>query len=144
MIVYQLACDEGHFFEGWFASSEACASQAAAGRLSCPTCSSPRIRKLPSAPHVRGSAEPPSGPGAPAGAPALQQKALLALRKFILSNTEDVGLRFAEVARRIYYDEEKARGIRGRATVEQAAELQEEGIPALAIAPGILPAEDVH
>ena len=25
MIVYQLGCPNGHYFEGWFASAEACA-----------------------------------------------------------------------------------------------------------------------
>ena len=55
MIVYQLACDRGHHFEGWFASAEACEKQAASGQIECPSCSSAEVRKLPSAPHVRTS-----------------------------------------------------------------------------------------
>jgi hypothetical protein len=143
MIVYQLACGEGHFFEGWFASAEACERQAAAGQLSCPSCSSARIRKLPSAPYVKapagGEARPPAQEQA-----ALRRKAIVALRTLILANTEDVGRRFPEVARRIHYGEEQARGIRGRATAAEAAELAEEGIATVAVSAEVLPTEEVH
>jgi hypothetical protein len=144
MIVYQLACGQGHFFEGWFASSEACDQQAAAGRLQCPTCSTADVRKLPAAPYVKGS----SGSGAVAAAAADQARlragALQALRTFIVTNTEDVGRKFAEVARRMHYQEEKARNIRGQVTAEEAAELHEEGVPAFAISPEVIPSEEVH
>ena len=46
----------------------------------------------------------------------------------VLSNTEDVGARFSEEARRIHYGESEQRGIRGQATAEQRAELADEGI----------------
>jgi hypothetical protein len=142
MIVYQLACGAWHFFEGWFASAEACDREAAAGRISCPACSSVEIRKLPSAPYVKvsGTAQRP----ARAEQAALRGKALRALRKLILANTEDVGPRFAEVARRIHYGEEEARGIRGRATAAEATELAEEGIAAIAVSAEVFPAEEIH
>ncbi len=143
MIVYQLACGQGHFFEGWFASAQACEKQAAAGRLSCPACASIEIRKLPSAPYVKASAPAASQRPDPGGAEA-RAKALATLRKYILANTEDVGRRFAEVARRIHYGEEEARGIRGRASTEEALELAEEGISALALAAEVLPPEEIH
>lgn len=139
MIVYQLACPQDHFFEGWFASAAACEKQAAEGHLSCPTCASVEVRKLPAAPYVKGSA-----PEAPAVAPELRAKVIAALRKHLLANTEDVGRQFAEVARRIHYQEEKARAIRGQATVDEALGLHEEGIEAYAIAPGVLPPENTH
>jgi hypothetical protein len=75
---------------------------------------------------------------------ALRGKALGALRKFILANTEDVGRRFAEVARRMHYGEEESRGIRGQATIGEAAELAEEGIPAVAVSAEVLPTEEMH
>jgi hypothetical protein len=143
MIVYQLGCGEGHFFEGWFASAEACDRQAQTGQLQCPTCSSAEIRKLPSAPHVHTS----GGEGAaatPADEAAVRGAALKALRTFILANTENVGRKFAEVARRIHYQEEEARGIRGQVTPEEAAELHEEGVQALAVSPDVIPSEEVH
>src|ERR1700694_1742571 len=116
MIVYPLACGEGHFCGGWFASSEACDQQAAAGRLQCPTCSTADVRKLPAAPYVKGS----SGSGAVAADDQARLRAggLQALRTFIVTNTEDVGRKFAEVARRMHYQEEKARNIRGQVTAE--------------------------
>ena len=144
MIVYQLACGRGHFFEGWFASAEACEKQAEAGQLQCPSCSSADVRKLPSAPHVHTS----SGEAAPAAQlrPEAQVKreALLALRKYILSNTENVGREFAEVARRIHYEEEEARGIRGQVTAEEAEELREEGVPAYSVPAELIPSEEIH
>lgn len=48
--------------------------------------------------------------------------------RHVLANTEDVGPRFAEEARRIHYGEVDARGIRGEATPAQAKALREEGI----------------
>lgn len=142
MIVYQLACGHGHFFEGWFASAEACDKQSAAGQLQCPTCSSAQVRKLPSAPHVHtsGSASPPP----PLAGDAVRAQSLQLLRKFILANTEDVGRRFAEIARRIHYQEEDARGIRGQVTHEEAQELHEEGVETLSVSPDLIPNEEVH
>lgn len=141
MIVYPLACGEGHFFEGWFASAEACEKQAAAGQLSCPACSSAEIRKLPSAPYVKGSGVSPMPEAKEAAARA---KALQALRGFLLAHTENVGRRFPEVARRMHYGEEEARAIRGQATPAEAAELHEEGISAYVVSPEVLPGEEVH
>ena len=146
MIVYQLGCSEGHFFEGWFASSEACEQQTAAGHLQCPTCASLEVRKLPSAPYVKGSNAPaaePSGALSPDDA-KLRRRAIAELREFLLANTDDVGKRFAEVARRIHYKEEQARNIRGRVSSDEAVELHEEGIEAYAIPGDILPSEEIH
>lgn len=146
MIVYQLACKQGHFFEGWFASSEACERQTAAGQLQCPTCSSPEVRKLPSAPYVKGkheSAAAESRTSAHDDA-QLRRQAVAALRTFLLTHTDDVGRKFAEVARRIHYREEAARNIRGQVTGNEALELQEEGIDAHAIPGEVLPSGEIH
>jgi hypothetical protein len=143
MIVYQLTCGQGHFFEGWFASAEAFERQSGSGQLQCPTCSTGEVRKVPSAPHVQTAGAQESV--APAPGDALRRQALvLALRKFILTNTDDVGRKFAEVARRIHYQEEDARNIRGVVTPEEAEELREEGVETLPISADILPSEEVH
>ena len=52
----------------------------------------------------------------------------------MISNTEDVGDRFSEEARRIHYGEVKERGIRGRASQEDAQALRDEGIEVHSIA----------
>jgi len=53
MIVFELQCQEnGHSFEGWFASSHDYAEQKQRGLLSCPTCGSVQIEKGLMAPHI--------------------------------------------------------------------------------------------
>ena len=46
----------------------------------------------------------------------------------VLANTDDVGERFAEEARKIHYGEAKERGIRGQASRAETESLLEEGI----------------
>ena len=140
MVVYQLACDRGHRFEGWFASAQACEHEAESGRLECPTCTSATVRKLPSAPYVHTQGASP----AVEEGPDTKREVLRAIKSFVLANTENVGRQFAEIARRIHYREEKARGIRGQVTPEEAEALHEEGIPAIPVPAGIIPSEEVH
>ena len=135
MIVYQLACSHGHRFEGWFASAQACDDQADAGALQCPMCASPDVRKMPSAPHVHTAAPAPAAKADD----ARRREAMDALRTLVLASTEDVGRKFAEIARRIHYKEEAARNIRGRVTAEEAEELREEGVETLSLPAGFLP-----
>ena len=52
---------------------------------------------------------------------------LKALRHLV-ANTEDVGRRFADEARRMHYGDIEARSIRGQASAREAIELLEEGI----------------
>ena len=53
--------------------------------------------------------------------------------RHLLANTEDVGERFADEARRIHYGEEPQRGIRGQATPEEREALRDEGIEAMSL-----------
>jgi hypothetical protein len=46
----------------------------------------------------------------------------------VIANTEDVGERFADEARRIHYGEAEERAIRGQASADERAALREEGI----------------
>ncbi len=100
------------------------------------------MRKLPSAPHVHTSG--PQLAAAPRDEQALRNETLRELRKFILTNTEDVGRKFAEIARRIHYQEEDARNIRGVVTPDEAEELREEGVETHSLSADILPSEEVH
>jgi hypothetical protein len=144
MIVYQLACEHGHDFEGWFASADACDRQAAAGQLQCPACASKAIRKLPAAAHVHTSgAVAPSASDESRLRAMVRAEALALLRHYVASSTEDVGRRFPEVARRIHYREEEARGIRGKATRTEAEALSDEGIETFML-PAELPPEEMH
>ena len=49
----------------------------------------------------------------------------------VMANTEDVGERFAEEARKIHYGETDERGIRGQASPEETKALLQEGIAVL-------------
>lgn len=145
MKVLNLRCSQGHGFEGWFASEEDFGHQHEGGLVACPVCSDKVVSRLPSAPRLNLSgARPPrvapaagadsaSGPPAEASSPAavvpppLQALWMQAVRE-VIKNTEDVGERFPEEARRIHYGEAQSRGIRGQATPKERAELIEEGI----------------
>ena len=138
MKVYNLQCSAQHHFEGWFASEEDYASQLARGLLECPLCADKTVHKLPSAPRLNlGAPEPQAAAAAPA-APAQEpvavdrtqvlQAAWLQMARQIVAQTEDVGERFAEEARRIHYGESEERGIRGQASREETEALLEEGI----------------
>jgi hypothetical protein len=61
---------------------------------------------------------------------AMQLAWMRAVRE-VMANTEDVGERFAEEARRMHYGEADERNIRGRASREETEALLEEGIPVL-------------
>jgi hypothetical protein len=57
-----------------------------------------------------------------------QQAAWMRAVQHVMANTDDVGKRFAEEARRIHYGESEERAIRGQATMAEAKALVEEGI----------------
>ena len=139
MKVFDLQCHAHHVFEGWFGSEEDYASQLERGLLACPLCGDRTVHKLPSAPRLNLGASEPVRALAPAADPAPQpvaagpelqalQAAYLQLARRIVEQTEDVGERFADEARKIHYGEREERGIRGQASPEQTRELIEEGI----------------
>ena len=133
MKVLNLRCAHDHRFEGWFASGDDFAAQSGRGLVECPLCGDKGIERLPSAPrlNVMGLREEAPAPAAEAGA-QLQSMWLRAVRHMI-EHTEDVGERFPEEARRIHYGEVAERGIRGRASREDADALREEGIEVMSV-----------
>jgi hypothetical protein len=143
MIVFDLLCASGHRFEGWFGSAADFASQKDERLLSCPSCGSASVERVPSASRVNfGAAEPkspPPKPQQPQQTPEMQGKDPFAIAQMLysrmldemLTKSEDVGKEFPAEARKIYYQEAPARAIRGQATQEQHEELVEEGVPVL-------------
>ena len=133
MKVLDLKCEQQHVFEGWFGSEADFLNQRARGLVECPVCGNASITKRLSAPRLNLTSAPAglsSTQDVVASAesePALQA-VWMALAKRILANTVDVGNNFAEEARKIYYGEVKARGIRGQASRAQTDSLLEEGI----------------
>lgn len=147
MKVLDLRCAAGHGFEGWFGSEDDFQNQLAARRIECPFCGDADVHKRLSAPRLNlGSPAPAVEVAASPAAPlavandGLRQKlqaAWLTAARQVIAQTDDVGTRFADEARRMHYGEAPERAIRGQATRQQAADLVEEGI---AVAPLALPA----
>ena len=138
MIVFDLRCVHGHGFEGWFASDEDFMDQNGRGLVECPLCADKGVARLPSAPRLnlsgaRAPQVPPASTPTIDARPADLQAAWLQAVRHLMANTEDVGDRFAEEARRIHYGEEPQRGIRGQATPEERHALREEGIETMSI-----------
>ena len=128
MKVLNLRCAHGHGFEGWFGSEDDFESQRQRELIECPICGDKAVVKGLSAPRLNlGAGKAPThavaqtAPDNPAG------RWMRAMRE-VMTNTEDVGERFAEEARRIHYGETAERGIRGHATREQTEALLDEGI----------------
>lgn len=135
MKVLNLRCGQHHAYEGWFASEEDFVAQTERSDVACPLCGDTEVVRLPSAPRLNVSrhaalVETPRPAGG--GAVTLQSQWLRALRH-VMNTTEDVGERFPEEARRIHYGEVEERGIRGRASREDADALREEGIEVMAL-----------
>ncbi len=140
MKVLNLQCVQGHGFEGWFGSEDDFQDQLGRGLVECPLCGDHGVQKLPSAPRLNLGASAPAVPAA-AAASAQQdvvlspeqamQAAWMKMVRHVVANTEDVGQRFPEEARRMHYGETGERAIRGQASAEEAQALVEEGIGVL-------------
>ena len=123
MILFDLKCAEDHVFEAWFRDSETYDSQAASGEIACLVCGDTRIAKALMAPNLaRGTANADSGRA------ALMMRQLRAMHEEITKNSDDVGEKFPEEARKIHYGETAKRNIHGRAKLEDARALNDEGI----------------
>jgi hypothetical protein len=134
MKVLNLRCANGHCFEGWFASDEEFMDQNGTGMIDCPLCADRIISRMPSAPRLNLSGARETAPEASTAVVKTDlQTAWLNVVRQVIAQTEDVGERFAEEARRIHYGEVASRGIRGQATPEQRAELIDEGIEVVAL-----------
>ena len=135
MKVFDLCCDQEHTFEGWFASGDDFDRQLAADMIECPVCASSDVRKLLSAPRLNLVNAPESPGKEPVAMPndESMRSMMLQIARHIAVNSEDVGERFPEEARRIHYDEAPKRSIRGMASKEEAAELKDEGIEVMPV-----------
>ena len=131
MIKYDLKCRYEHVFEGWFPSSEGFEKQAKDGLISCPVCGDIQVNRALMAPAIKKiSNKELSNKDVPVKVKEAELYAKLrTLRTQIEKNTEDVGDRFADEARSIYLGKSEERAIRGKTSDEEAADLEEEGVP---------------
>ena len=135
MVVYNLLCKKKHGFEGWFPSFEDYQKQAQAKLISCPTCGSTAVEKVPHAGAVHVKKEQPRAPvkkRAPAAEAQVSsaefKEMLLRVHHYVKEHFEDVGPRFAEEAKQIHKGLAEERPIHGTATLQEAKALAEEGI----------------
>ncbi len=156
MIVFDLTCDHGHRFEGWFGSSDDFASQCERRMVACPQCGSEEISKAPMAPTVgkkgsqvvqtSGRANADKGlsntPMSPEVAAALGK--LAEAQAKALKNSTWVGKNFVEQSRAMHYGERDHAAIHGEASVQEARELLDEGVSVAPLPLPIAPPEDVN
>jgi len=149
MIKYTLICDHKHEFESWFADSGAFDKQAKRKLVACPVCDSVKVEKAIMAPRVaakkgRVPIEMPAPatevPAAAVPVPAPAPVAMISpieqefraklkeLREHLVKNSDNVGEKFPEEARKMHYGETEHRSIFGVASPDEAKELLEEGI----------------
>lgn len=134
MIIFDLTCNNGHRFEGWFQSPDSFDSQLEGEMVSCPVCGSVEVRRVPSAVHLAKASEAPAAASTATAALNPQGELLNAYRQLvsaIVAGSEDVGGEFANEARKIHYLEAPARSIRGQASEQEFEALRDEGIEVL-------------
>ena len=160
MIVFDLHCEHGHRFEGWFGSSQDYDSQRERGLVACPECETTQVSKAPMAPAVpvkgnqRGdaraaTARAQTGEGLMAGGsiPPEVQKAMRALAEAqakALKQSRYVGDKLADEARAMHYGDKDLEAIHGKATLKEAQELIEEGVPVAPLLAPFTPPDELN
>jgi len=125
MIKYNLICECGKTFESWFSSSDEHDVLRRKKLINCIYCDSTSVRKSVMAPNLFSKTNKTSKN---TNLEKKIKKQLLELRRYIEKNCKNVGDNFPREARSIYYDKKTSKGIYGKATPEETAELLEEGI----------------
>jgi hypothetical protein len=135
MILYALACEHGHEFEGWFGSSTDYDDQASRGQLECPACASKAVTKQIMAPSVVGAKKrraPAAGDGPKR---QMMMEAMAEVRRHVEDNFDYVGDSFAREARDIHEGRSEQRGIYGEASPAEVKGLVEDGVPVAPLPP---------
>ena len=125
MIKYNLVCECGKNFESWFSSSTEYDALKKRSLVSCIYCNATSVKKSIMSPNL------PSKSKENFKKTQLEKnikKQLLNFRKYIEKNCKNVGDNFPQEARNLHYDKKTSKGIYGKATAEETAELLEEGI----------------
>jgi hypothetical protein len=144
MIVFDLACECGLIFEGWFGDRADFERQEADGLLVCPACGGGEVRKIlsPVRRYSRGQGEGGGPPVAAASPEAKALELLKTLQNYVLDNFEDVGSRLCEESLKVRFGLAKERNIRGVVTEAEEKMLDQEGIKLLKIPLPAKPEED--
>ena len=160
MIVFDLHCEHGHRFEGWFGSSDDYESQLARGLVECSECGTKQVSKAPMAPAVpaKGNTRPDTPVSAPVPAqegapisnremPAEVQQAMEKLAEAqakALKGSTFVGEDFAKQSREMHYGERDEAPIHGQASLKEAKALVDEGVPVAPLPFPVAPPEKLN
>lgn len=126
MIAYDLQCDNGHAFEGWFADAKAYKGQKQKGMVSCPVCNSGAVRRMPSTFAIKvANREPSPSAGGPKIDPERLSRKIV---DFVERHFDNVGPDFAKEALKIHYGASEPRNIRGTSTEAEEKVLKQEGV----------------
>ena len=125
MIKYNLICKCKKTFESWFSSSSEFDFLCKKKLVKCIYCESTFVKKTVMAPNLSSKSNKIFKK---TKLEKNVRKQLHAFRKYIEKNCKDVGDNFTQEARSIHYDNKKSKGIYGKASPEETAELKEEGI----------------
>lgn len=124
MIAYDLQCDNGHTFEGWFENAKTYGKQEAQGLIACPICDSTCIARLPSTFGIQSKTMSTNTPGAESALKELNRR----IYDYVNRNFDDVGADFTREALKIHYGAAEPRNIRGVSTDQEEKTLREEGV----------------
>ncbi|MGD9222427.1 MAG: DUF1178 family protein [Desulfobacteraceae bacterium] len=124
MIAYDLKCENGHTFEGWFKDANAFNEQLRTNLIACPVCDNATITRIPSTFAIKGapsqSADPP--------AQVSPEKMARAIAHYVDKTFDNVGADFANEALKIHYGVNEPRNIRGVSTPQEEETLRKEGV----------------
>ena len=125
MIAFDLECSQGHTFEGWFNNLHSFEEQNKKQLIDCPYCNDTNIRKVLSPVTTKKSSLAKSKNE---HLPIDYNKLAKEVVEYINENFDDVGSDFAKEALKMHYGVTEKRGIKGSATSDEEAMLQDEGI----------------
>ncbi len=126
MIIYDLKCEKGHKFEGWFKDRSAFENQKSKRLITCPVCGNSDVEMIPSTMSImardtkainRENVEELSMP-----------RAIKLFHEYLNKNFDDVGKKFADIALKIHHGKEEKRNIKGTTTESEEDILREEGV----------------
>jgi hypothetical protein len=126
VIIYDLKCEKGHKFEGWFKDRSAFENQKSKRLIACPVCGNSDVEMIPSTMSImardtkainRENVEELSMP-----------RAIKLFHEYLNKNFDDVGKKFADIALKIHHGKEEKRNIKGTTTESEEDILREEGV----------------
>jgi hypothetical protein len=126
VIIYDLKCEKGHKFEGWFKDRSAFENQKSKRLITCPVCGNSDVEMIPSTMSImardtkainRENVEELSMP-----------RAIKLFHEYLNKNFDDVGKKFADIALKIHHGKEEKRNIKGTTTESEEDILREEGV----------------